>query len=362
MTGVTKATSRKESAQKKTEQTETQQTKAGGKNYDLLTLGEVMIRLSTRGPARLEQAHALNVHAGGGEMNVACACSRLGLRAAFVTRLPENPLGRLAAGQARLHGVDTAPIVWSPDPSDRMGLYFLEQGGSPRPDSVLYDRRHSAVSRLEPAMVDWPALFARVRWFHVTGITPALSEAAARTTLHAVKTAKQQNVEVSFDLNYRFKLWTLEQARPVMAEICALADHLITTEQDADRLFALGSTDYGDVARRLHARFGCKTAAVTLRENLSTRHHRWSAVCFDGDRVHDDITYDLQIIDRVGGGDAFAAGYIFGMLDTGRAKQALRCANAVSALKHSIPGDVCWCTRSEVEALLAGRGGVRIQR
>ena len=330
--------------------------------YDLVTFGEVMIRLSTQGVGRLEQAHALDVNAGGGEMNVACACSRLGLSVAFVTRLPKNPLGRLAAGQARLHGVDTGNIVWTEDARDRMGLYFLERGASPRPDSVHYDRCGSAVSAIEPEMVDWENVFDGCGWFHVTGITPALSESAAATTIRAVEVAREKSAQVSLDLNYRKKLWTIEEARPVMAQLAESSHHVITTEEDAERLFGLGGEDHGDVARRLADRFGCQTVAVTVRENLSSRHHRWTAVVWDGRSILEDETYDLQIVDRVGGGDAFAAGYVYGMIASRDPGRALRYGNGVSALKHSIPGDVCWCSRSEVESILSGRDGVRIQR
>jgi 2-dehydro-3-deoxygluconokinase len=273
-----------------------------------------------------------------------------------------NPLGRMAAGHARFHGADTSHILWTKNPAERMGLYFLEFGATPRPDSVLYDRAHSAISLIRPDMINWDALMARTRWFHVTGITPALSASAAETTERAVAAARARGVTVSLDLNYRVKLWTVDQARPVMERLSAQAHHLITTEEDADRLFGAGGKDFAGVAQSLRDRFKSQSVAVTVRQNLSSRHHTWTAVACDKKGIHEDRTYDLQIVDRVGGGDAFAAGYIYGHLKTSATADAVKYGNAVSALKGSVPGDVSFCTADEVEGLLSGTAGVRIQR
>ncbi|MGQ9478266.1 MAG: PfkB family carbohydrate kinase [Candidatus Bipolaricaulia bacterium] len=328
--------------------------------YDLVTFGETMLRLSPPDFKRLEQAESLNVTIGGSELNVAVAAQRLGLKTAYVTRLPRNPLGKLIANKAREHGVDTSHIVWTA--GDRVGLYFVEFGANPRPSSVLYDRANSAISRIRPGEVDWQAIFQEARLFHTSGITPALSPSAAEATKEAVRAAKEAGIEVSLDLNYRAKLWSQEEARRCMTELMGYTDLLLTTEEDTERVFGIKGKDYAEVAKRLVEEFALKAVAITIREDISVWRNNWTAIVYAEGKLYDDITYELEIVDRVGAGDSFTAGFLYGYL-TGDVEKGLKYGNALAALKHSIPGDLNWSTLEEVEALLrAGGKAGRIRR
>jgi 2-dehydro-3-deoxygluconokinase len=326
--------------------------------YDLITFGEAMLRLSPPGFRRLEQAHSLDVVVGGAELNTAAALVRLGRTAAWVSRLTNNPLGRLIANRAREVGVSPDPVVWTDE--DRVGVYFLEFGAAPRASSVLYDRKGTAVANIRPGMVDWPALFGAARWFHVTGITPALSPSAAETTREALRSARDRGVPTSIDLNYRAKLWTPEEAGRWMAELMAFCDVLVTTEEDVERVFRIRGKDFEDVAAQLACRFPLKAVAITLRENPLVWKNTWTAIAYRDGQVFRTRTYEVEIVDRLGAGDSFAAGLIHGLLD-GDLQKGLDFGVAVSALKHSVPGDFAWVTREEVEALLKG-AGMRISR
>lgn len=338
---------------------------------DLVTFGEAMLRLTPPSFQRLEQAHSLELFVGGGELNVAVGASRLGLSTRWVSRLTESPLGRLIANRALQQNVDVSFVQWTRD--DRVGLYFAELGAAPRASSVLYDRAGSAISRVTPGTIDWAAIFAGVRWFHVSGITPGLSESAAAVTEEALAAAKTGGLTVSYDLNYRSKLWSAEQARRVQEPLMRHVDVLITTEEDARVVLgaeggrssaSYGSVDaasYAVVARELQDRFGFEAVAITLRENPKVWLNSWSAlVCADG-RTYDGPRYEVEIVDRIGAGDAFAAGLIFGRLAIGDWDAAVRYGTAVSALKHGTPGDFSVSGREEVEQLLKG-GGLRVAR
>ncbi len=326
---------------------------------EIVTFGEAMVRLAPPDFMRLEQTHSLDVKIGGGEYNVAVAAARLGLKSAYVTRLPTNPLGRMVENKAREHGVDTSNIVWSD--TDRAGLYFVEFGAKPRPSSVLYDRKDSAISNIEPGMVDWDAVFNKAKVYHVSGITPALSPGAAETTKESMLAAQENGVTVSVDLNYRAKLWTESEAQTCMTELMEYTDILITTEEDCMRVFKIDGTDYEEVARKLHERFGFTVVAITLRENLSVWRNNWTAIALYEGKIYDAPTYDVEVVDRVGGGDSFSAGFLSGFM-TGDIEYAIKFGVAFSALKHSIPGDLNWSTKTEAEALMKGGGTLRIVR
>jgi 2-dehydro-3-deoxygluconokinase len=326
--------------------------------HDVITFGEAMIRLSPPNFRRLEQTRSLDVQVGGAELNTAVALARLGRQTAWVSRLTDNPLGRLIANQAREAGVSTEHVVWTGD--DRVGLYFLEFGAAPRASSVLYDRKGAAIANLAPGAVPWSGIFTGVRWFHVTGITPGLSSSAAEVTREALQAARAAGVQTSVDLNYRVKLWTPEQAGQVMAELMPLTDVLITTEEDTERVFGIKGKDYADVATQTARRFGLRVLAITLRENPLVWKNSWTAIAYQAGKILKTRSYEVEIVDRLGAGDCFAAGLIHGLID-GDLQKGLDYGVAASALKHSIPGDFAWITRDEVEGLLKGPG-LRISR
>jgi 2-dehydro-3-deoxygluconokinase len=326
--------------------------------HDVITFGEAMIRLAPPAFRRLEQTHSLDVQVGGAELNTAVGLARLGRRTAWVSRLTDNPLGRLIANQAREAGVCTEHVVWTNE--DRVGLYFLEFGAAPRASSVLYDRKGAAIAALKPGTVGWPKVFAGAKWFHVTGITPGLSADAAAVTREALQAARAAGVKTSMDLNYRAKLWTPEQAGKCMTELMPLTNVLITTEEDTERVFGIKGKDYEDVAAQTARRFGLDAVAITLRENPLVWKNAWTAIAYQAGKILKTRTYEVEIVDRLGAGDSFAAGLIHGLLD-GDLQQGLDFGVAASAIKHTIPGDFAWITRDEVEALLKGPG-LRISR
>ena len=324
----------------------------------VVTLGEAMLRLSPPDFHRLEQANSFDVKVGGGELNVAVGVARLGIESAWVSKLPDNPLGRMVRNKAREQGVDTSGIVWSK--SGRVGIYFLEFGASPRASSVLYDRAGSAVSTLAPGEVDWPKAFDGCKLFHVSGITPALSKSCAEATFEAIKAAKAAGAKVSYDVNYRKKLWSPEEANACLAPMMELVDILITTEEDTGIVFGIREPSYQQVAVKLDKRFGFEVVAITLREDLSVLRNNWSTFAYAGGKFHESAKYSCELVDRVGAGDSFTAGFIYGYL-TGDVQKGVDYGTAYSALKHSISGDLNWATLEEVENQLKGAGS-RIQR
>ena len=336
---------------------------------DLVTFGEAMVRLTPPAFQRIEQAHSFDVHVGGGELNVAVAAARLGITSRWVSRLPENALGRMIANRAREQGVDVH-VEWTAD--DRAGLYFAELGAAPRASSVLYDRAASALSRITPGSIDWASVFDGARWFHVSGITPALSESAAKVTAESLVAAKKAGLTVSYDLNYRSKLWSAEKARAVQEPLLEHVDVLMTTEEDTRVVFGIGgdksdsydrvdAESYAQVARTLEERFDLRAVAVTLRENPRVLLNTWSAIVVAEGTVHRAPRYEVEVVDRIGAGDAFSAGLIVSRLEDRGWDDAVRFATATSALKHSIPGDFCLVTRSDVDQLLRG-ASLRVSR
>jgi len=324
----------------------------------VITFGEAMIRLSPPGFQRLEQSSSLDVRVGGAELNVAVGVARLGRSAAWVSRLTNNALGRLIANEARAAGICTDFIHWTE--GDRIGLYFVEFGSSPRASSVLYDRKHAAIAAVKPGAFAWNNIFAQARWFHVTGITPALSPSAAETTREALQAARAAGMRTSIDLNYRAKLWSPADAQRWMHECLPLCDVLITTEEDSNKVLQIRGQNYEEVARRLAETYPLQVVAITLRENPLVWRNTWTAIAWSAGQLYRGQSFEVEIVDRLGAGDAFAAGLIHGLLD-GDVQKGLDFGVALSALKHSVPGDFAWVTREEVEATLHG-GGLRISR
>ena len=341
----------------------------------VVTFGEIMMRLSPTGALRFGQARSFDVVYGGGEANVAVSLANYGLPVDFVTRLPENDLGEACLQFLRQYGVGVGSIARG---GERLGIYFLETGANQRGSKVVYDRAHSASATIEPGMVDWRQALAGADWFHWTGITPAISAGAAAVCLEAVQTARELGLTVSCDLNYRKKLWRWGQAAgEVMPELVALCDVAVGNEEDADKVFGIraagadvtaGKLDanrYRAVCDELRTRFPqLETIAVTLRTSLSASHNRWSAVMLAGDTFCIAPTYDItHIVDRVGGGDSFVGGLIYGLRSTPTEPQrALDFATAASCLKHSVVGDFNQVTVAEVEKLMAGDASGRVSR
>jgi 2-dehydro-3-deoxygluconokinase len=324
----------------------------------VVTFGETMIRLSPPDFLRLEQATSLNVSVGGSELTVAAGVARLGLTSTWVSRLPTNALGRMVQDKAREHGVDTSHIVWAD--GGRVGLYFVEYGASPRASSVLYDRSHSAIASIQPNEIDWDGILKGAELFHVSGITPALSESAAKVTAKAIEAAKKHGLLVSYDLNYRAKLWSEERARAVQEPLMSLVDILITTEEDTERVFGIRGPSYEDVALQLACRFGMKVVTITLRGTPSVWRNTWSAIAVADEKCYRDTTYEIEIVDRVGGGDNYSAGFLYGYL-TRDVEYALRLGNAFTALKQTSWGDFNYASLAEAEQLMKG-SSLRIAR
>jgi len=318
-----------------------------------------MIRMSPPDFERLEQTDKLDVRIGGAELNVAVAAARLGLKTAWVSRLPDNPLGRMCRNKAREHGVDTSYIVWTRE--DRMGLYFLEFGAAPRASAVTYDRAGSAISKIKPGEVKWEEALQGVKAFHTTGITPALSDSAAEATAEAIAAAKKAGCKVCYDLNYRATLWSQEKARAVQTPFMKQISILFTTEEDTFRVLGIKRDTYKDVAKELADQFGIEVVVITLRETPSVWRNLWSALAYTGGKFYESRTYDVEIVDRVGGGDSCMAGFLANYLKGADPGYCLEYGVAFSALKHSLPGDFNWCTPQEVESLLRG-AGLRIAR
>ncbi|MBA7654694.1 2-dehydro-3-deoxygluconokinase [subsurface metagenome] len=313
---------------------------------DVITFGETMIRLSPPNHRRLEQTNLLDVNIGGAEWNVATALSRLGISTAWVSRLTDNPLGWMIRNKAREQGVDTSHIVWTK--GDRVGIYFVEFGASPRASSVLYDRTNSAISQIKPGEVNWEEVLRGAKWLHTSGITPALSPGAAQVTAEALKTAKKADCKISYDLNYRARLWTPEEARKCQEPLMEYVDVLFSTEEDTKKVLGISADNYREVAKKLAEKFNFEVVCITIREDISVLRNRWTAIAYSAGKIYEDRTYDVEIVDRVGAGDSFSAGFIYGYL-TGDVEKGLKLGNAYSALKHSIPGDTNWATLQEVE-------------
>ena len=340
----------------------------------IVTLGEIMLRLSTPGNTRFVQSDSFDVVYGGGEANVAVSCANYGHDAYFVTKLPKHEIGQSAVNALRKYGVKTDYIARD---GDRVGIYYLETGASMRPSKVIYDRAHSSIAEAEAQDFDFDAIMEGAQWFHWSGITPAISDKAAELTKLACEAAKRHGVTVSVDLNFRKKLWTKEKAQSIMKPLMQYVDVCIGNEEDADLVLGYkpGKTDvtsgdlelagYRDIFERMVKDFGFKYCISSLRVSHSASDNGWSACIYSAKdkEFYHSKTYSLHpIVDRVGGGDSFAGGVITGFLDGKDFKSALEFGVAASALKHTIPGDFNLVSRKEVEALAGGDGSGRVQR
>jgi 2-dehydro-3-deoxygluconokinase len=341
----------------------------------VVTFGEIMMRLSPPGFLRFSQARSFDVIYGGGEANVAASLAAYGIPVDYVTRLPQNDIGQACMRFLRECGVGVSKIVWG---GDRLGIYFLEMGVVARGSKVIYDRANSALATIEPGTVDWEHVFSDAHWFHWTGITPAISKGAADVCLEAVRTAKKMGLTVSCDLNYRSKLWkwgkTAGEVMPALVEGCDIA---IGNEEDAAKVFGIHALEtdvtsgvidankYRFVCEALRERFSnLKTIAITLRGSVSASHNTWSGILWDEGTVYLGPTFDItHIVDRVGGGDSFMGGLIYGLLTYGDDRQsALDFAVAASCLKHTVFGDFNMVTVAEVEKLMKGDASGRVSR
>ncbi|HEX3150645.1 MAG TPA: sugar kinase [Gemmataceae bacterium] len=324
---------------------------------DVITFGEAMVRLAPANHRRLEQAYSLDVEIGGAELNTAIGLARLGRTSTWVSRLTDNPLGRLIVNRASETGIATH-ILFTEE--DRVGVYFLEFGAAPRPSGIVYDRTDSAMARIQPGMMDWPKILTGANWFYVTGITAALSPSAADATLEALHAAKTAGLTTCLDPNYRAKLWSVDEARAWLAEAIKFVDVLVTNPADAERFFGISAADPEQAAAATATHYHLVAVAMTLRETPSVWRNTVSAVGHAGGRTVRAPSYEVEIVDRLGSGDAFVAGLLHGLLN-GDLEKGLGYGTAMNALKHSIPGDFPWLTKAEVEALMQG-GGLRIDR
>ena len=335
--------------------------------------GEIMLRLSPPGFERLFQSPQLQATFGGGEANVAVSLAQFGYDSHYVTRLPASPIGDAALRVLRAEGVNVEHVVRG---GARLGVYFAETGASQRASNVIYDRAHSAISEIQPGSIPWHDVFDGAGWFHWTGITPALSVAARECTREAVEAAKRAGVRISVDLNFRRKLWSEVEAQSAMRPLMPLVDLVIANEEDLQAVLgievphadvtaaSLDVAGYRQAAERLAHELGVKQVAVTLRESLSASDNAWSAVFFDaasGSFLRSQ-RYEVRLVDRIGGGDSFAAGLIYGLSSGRDHGSALRFAVAASALKQTIPGDFNHVSVSEVDRLAAGDASGRVQR
>lgn len=343
----------------------------------IVTFGEIMLRLATHGYLRFSQTNELSATFGGGEANVAVSLANYGMEAEFVTRLPENDIAAACVKDLHKHGVKTDHIVYG---GDRMGIYFLETGAVARASKVVYDRAHSAISEIKPGMIDWEQVLAGADWFHWTGITPAISQGAADVCLEAIQTANRLGIPVSCDLNYRKNLWKYgKKASEVMPDLVAGCDIILGNEEDAEKVFGIkpegfdvtatagevNAAEFESVCTQLMQRFPrARKVIITLRGSINANHNTWGGVLYDGKQLFQSPRYDItHIVDRVGGGDSFMGGLIYGLLTYPQDdQQALNFAVAASCLKHTIYGDYNEVTVKEVENLMKGDGSGRVSR
>ncbi|MCG8483485.1 MAG: sugar kinase [Clostridia bacterium] len=337
----------------------------------VVTMGEIMLRLSTPGYQRFIQSDSFDVVYGGGEANVAVSLANYGYDAYFVSKLPKHEIGQSAVNYLKRFGVKTDYIARG---GHRVGIYFLETGASMRPSKVIYDRAGSAIAEADVSDFDFDKIFESADWFHFSGITPALGDKAAELTKQALIAAKKHNVTVSVDLNYRKKLWTPEEAKACMSDLMQYVDVCIGNEEDAEKVlgFKPDNTDvttgelelegYKNIFKQMKDKFGFKYVVTTLRESYSASDNGWSALIYDGNEFYHSKKYNIRIVDRVGGGDSFAGGLIYGLLEKDDFKYALEFAVGASAMKHTVPGDFNLVSIDEVENLIKGDASGRVQR
>lgn len=335
-----------------------------------VTLGEIMLRLSTPGYERIVQAHSFDVNYGGGEANVAVSLANFGCDSCFVSKLPENDLGDSALNALRQYGVDTSYILRG---GERLGIYYLETGDSMRASKVVYDRAHSSIAEASASEFDFEKILKGADWFHITGITPALGKKGQEITLKALEACHKLGVPVSFDLNFRKKLWSKEEAQKCLIPLMKYVDYVIGNEEDAEACLGFSSHSdvtsgklnmegYKNLLKQLCEHFNFKGAATSLRESHSASDNGWSGAFYTNGKFHLSKHYEIRIVDRVGGGDSFAAGLIYGITHYDDAQKAIEFAVAASALKHTIPGDFSHVSVKEVETLMGGDASGRVQR
>ncbi|MDR2938306.1 MAG: sugar kinase [Prevotellaceae bacterium] len=343
----------------------------------VVTFGEIMLRLATPGYLRFSQSNELTATFGGGEANVAVSLANYGLNAEFVTRVPKNDIADACLKSLHKYSVNTNNVIFG---GERLGIYFLETGAVARPSKVVYDRAHSSIADIKPGMINWEEVLKGADWFHWTGITPALSQGAADACLEAIKVANKLGVPVSTDLNFRKNLWkygkTASEVMPALVEGC---DVILGNEEDAETVFGIkpegfdvtktgghvDAKEFQSVCEQLMKKFPrAKKVIITLRGSINANHNTWAGVLFDGKKLFQSPNYDItHIVDRVGGGDSFMGGLIYGLLTyTGDDQKALNFAVAASCLKHTIYGDFNLATVSEVENLMKGDGSGRVSR
>ena len=337
----------------------------------IITFGEIMMRLNPEGYVRFVQSEKFEASYAGGEANVAVSLANFGMDASFVSKVPAHEIGQCAVNELRRYGVNTELMVRG---GDRLGLYFVEKGASQRASKVIYDRAGSAIAKATAADFDWKKIFDGADWFHFTGITPALGGELPQICLEACKAAKELGVKISCDLNYRKKLWSREIAGQVMAQLMPYVDVCIANEEDAKDVFGIEAEDtdlnagkvnhdgYISVARQLADRFGFKKVAITLRGSISASDNQWAAMLYSDGKACFSPTYNVHIVDRVGGGDSFGAGLIYSLLSDYDDQRAVNFAVAASCLKHSIEHDFNLVSVSEVESLASGNASGRVQR
>lgn len=339
----------------------------------VLSFGEILLRLAAPGYTKLFQKDSLDATFCGSEANVAVSLAIFGLDSVFLTKLPEGTIGEAAVNSMRYFGVDSSRIVYG---DGRMGLYYLEKGASQRPSKVIYDRAYSAIALAQRLDFEWNSIFEGVDWFHWTGINPALSDNVAEICLDAVKVAKEKGITVSCDLNYRKNLWSSEKAKSVMTQLMPYVDVCIANEEDADKVLGikpenndvesgkLNKAGYESVAKEICSKYGCKYVAITFRESYSASVNGWSGMLYSSsdNKAYFSRKYDIQIVDRVGGGDSFGAGLIYGLITEKQCQDAIEFAVAASCLKHTIEGDFNRTTVADVESLLKNGGSGRVQR
>jgi 2-dehydro-3-deoxygluconokinase len=337
----------------------------------VVTMGEIMLRLSTPDFKRFVQADTFDITYGGGEANVAAALCNYGLNGTFVSKVPNNAIGQSAINHLRRYGVDTQFVARG---GERLGIYFLETGASMRASQVIYDRAHASIAEVEISEFDFDKILDGADWFHTTGITPALSDKAAALTEAALKAAKAKGITTSIDLNYRKKLWSKEKAQKVMTHLCQWVDVCIGNEEDAETTlgFKPGDTDvtkgelhldgFQDIMKQMVAKFGFKYVASSLRESYSASDNGWSALVYNGKDFYHTKKYNVRIVDRVGSGDSFASGLIYGLVTEMPMNEAAEFGVAASAIKHTIPGDLNHATLGDVKDLMKGDGSGRVQR
>ncbi|HLF33164.1 MAG TPA: sugar kinase [Cyclobacteriaceae bacterium] len=343
-------------------------------NKKIVTFGEIMLRLSPPGYLRISQCEFLESSFGGGEANVAVSLANYGLLVEFVSRLPKNDIAEFAIKTLRKFNVKTDHIVYG---GNRIGIYFLESGAVSRGSKVIYDRSNSAIAEIQPGMIGWDGVFQGAGWFHWTGITPAISQGAADACLEGIKKAREKGITISCDLNYRKNLWKYgKKAGEVMTELVKYSDIILGNEEDAEKVFGISSGEadvvkgevkaeyYEPVAREMMKKFPqCKKVIITLRGSINASHNTWSGVLWNGKSIFKAPVYDItHIVDRVGGGDAFMGGLIFGLLTYDNDQKALDFAVAASCLKHTIKGDFNMVTVDEVEKLMGGDASGRVSR